>query len=84
MHYRRHHGEQVGSTVHTRKTRDRCHGDGDIAARAGAPFRIDPKKKLQGLTVSFGCSGVDRGRFLEYVAKRSPVLGLGKNKRERG
>jgi len=50
-------------------------GDGDIAARAGAPFRIDPKKKLQGLTVSFGCSGVDRGRFLEYVAKRSPRLG---------
>lgn len=43
-------------------------GDGDIAVRAGAPYWMDPKEKLQGLTVSFGCSGVDKDRFLEDVA----------------
>ena len=50
-------------------------GDGDIAARAGAPYWMDPKKKLQGLTVSFGCSGVDRERFLDYVSKQPSRLG---------
>ena len=36
-------------------------GDGDVAARAGAPFRIDPKDTLEGATVNFGCSGIDLG-----------------------
>lgn len=42
-------------------------GDADIAYQCGAPYRKDPKEKLQGLTVGFGCSGVDRKKFLEYV-----------------
>ena len=49
-------------------------GDADIACRAGAPYHMDPKEKLQGLTVSFGCSGVDRGRFLEYVKEHPSSL----------
>ena len=50
-------------------------GDGDIAMRSGAPYRMDPKEKLQGLTVSFGCSGVDRERFLADVAKHPGRIG---------
>lgn len=49
-------------------------GDADIACRAGAPYHMDPKEKLQGLTVSFGCSGVDRERFLEYVKEHPSSL----------
>jgi len=49
-------------------------GDADIACRVGAPYRMDPKEKLQGLTVSFGCSGVDRERFLEYVKEHPSSL----------
>jgi len=50
-------------------------GDADIAMHAGAPFRMDPKEKLQGLTVSFGCSGVDRERFLADVAEHPARIG---------
>jgi hypothetical protein len=50
-------------------------GDGDIAVRGGAPYRMDPKEDLQGLTVSFGCSGVDRERFLEYVTNHPAKIG---------
>ncbi|MCP4035331.1 MAG: FAD-dependent oxidoreductase [bacterium] len=42
-------------------------GDGDVAARAGAPFRIDPKEELEGVTVNFGCSGIDLTKFIEYT-----------------
>ena len=49
-------------------------GDGDIACRCGAPYRKDPKEKLQGLTVGFGCSGVDREKFLEYVKEHPASL----------
>jgi hypothetical protein len=49
-------------------------GDADIAWRAGAPYRMDSKEKLQGLTVSFGCSGVDREKFLEYVKDHPSTL----------
>lgn len=49
-------------------------GDADIACRAGAPYHMDPKEKLQGLTVSFGCSGVDREKFLEYVKEHPSSL----------
>jgi hypothetical protein len=44
-------------------------GDGDLAARAGAPFRIDPKEELEGATVNFGCSGIDLEKFLTYILK---------------
>jgi len=42
-------------------------GDADLAARAGAPFRIDPKTDLEGATVNFGCSGVDVDKLLNYL-----------------
>ncbi|MCP4003832.1 MAG: FAD-dependent oxidoreductase [bacterium] len=44
-------------------------GDGDIAARAGAPFRIDPKQELEGATVNFGCTGIDLKEFITYTLK---------------
>ena len=44
-------------------------GDGDVAARAGAPFRIDPKETLEGATVNFGCSGIDLEAFITYILK---------------
>ena len=50
-------------------------GDGDIAARSGAPYRMDPKETLQGLTVSSGRSGVDTERFLAEVAKHPARIG---------
>jgi hypothetical protein len=49
-------------------------GDADIAFHAGAPYHMDPKEKLQGLTVSFGCSGVDREKFFEYVREHPSSL----------
>jgi hypothetical protein len=42
-------------------------GDADLAHRAGAPYRIDPKHELEGVTVNFGCSGVDIQKFLDYT-----------------
>jgi hypothetical protein len=42
-------------------------GDADLAYRAGAPCRIDPKHELEGVTVNFGCSGVDVQRLLDYT-----------------
>jgi hypothetical protein len=44
-------------------------GDGDVAARAGAPFRIDPKQTLEGATVNFGCSGIDLEKFINHILK---------------
>ncbi len=44
-------------------------GDADVAARAGAPFRIDPKEELEGATVNFGCTGIDLKKFIEYTLK---------------
>ncbi len=42
-------------------------GDGDVAARAGAPFRIDPKEELEAVTVNFGCTGIDLQEFITYI-----------------
>jgi hypothetical protein len=42
-------------------------GDADIAYRAGAPCHKLPKDELMGVTTKFGCSGVNKERFLEYV-----------------
>jgi len=42
-------------------------GDADLAHRAGAPYRIDPKGELEGVSVNFGCSGVDIQKFLDYT-----------------
>jgi hypothetical protein len=42
-------------------------GDADLAHCAGAPYRIDPKTELEGVSVNFGCSGVDIQKFLDYT-----------------
>ncbi|MHA1669399.1 MAG: FAD-dependent oxidoreductase [Promethearchaeota archaeon] len=42
-------------------------GDADIAYHAGAPFRKDEKTKLMGVTVNFGCSGVDIDKFITFL-----------------
>ncbi|MCP4753553.1 MAG: FAD-dependent oxidoreductase [Proteobacteria bacterium] len=42
-------------------------GDADIAYRAGVPYRLDPKEKLEEVSVNFGCSGVDVEKFLNYT-----------------
>jgi hypothetical protein len=44
-------------------------GDADIADRAGAPWRMDPKEELEGVSVNFGCSGVEIKRFLDYTLR---------------
>ena len=44
-------------------------GDGDVAARAGAPFRIDPKEDLEAVTVNFGCTGIDLEKFINHILK---------------
>jgi hypothetical protein len=44
-------------------------GDADLARRAGAPYRMDPKRELEGVTVNFGCSGVDIQSLLEHTLK---------------
>jgi len=49
-------------------------GDADIAFRAGAPFHKAPKEELMAVTVSFGCSGVDVERFLDYVKEHPSRL----------
>jgi hypothetical protein len=43
-------------------------GDADLAFRAGAPYRKEPREQLLAATTSFGCSGVDVAEFLEYVS----------------
>ncbi|MCP3986597.1 MAG: FAD-dependent oxidoreductase [bacterium] len=49
-------------------------GDADVAARAGAPFRIDPKEDLEGVTVNFGCSGIDLGKFITHMLKNPSTI----------
>jgi len=48
-------------------------GDADMAARAGAPCRKTPVDEMMGVNVVFSCSGVDRRRFLDYVAETAPT-----------
>ena len=45
-------------------------GDADIAYYAGAPYKKDPKNKLMGVTVNFGCSGVDIDKFFTYLLRK--------------
>lgn len=42
-------------------------GDADVAAFCGVPCRKTPKEDMLPVTVMFSCSGVERGRFLNYV-----------------
>jgi hypothetical protein len=44
-----------------------CTGEGEISARAGAPYEQAPKDELEPHTISFAVDGVDWRRVLEYV-----------------
>lgn len=48
-------------------------GDADLAFRAGASCRATPLAEAMGVTVTFSCSGVDKKRFLDYVAEQAPT-----------
>ncbi len=50
-------------------------GDADVAFRAGAPCHTHPRGSVMGVTVMFSCSGVDKARFLDYVAESAPTYG---------
>ena len=43
-------------------------GDADVIHHAGAPYRKTAKETMLPVTVMFSVSGVDRKRFLDYVA----------------
>jgi hypothetical protein len=43
-------------------------GDADVIHYAGAPYRMTAKERMLPVTVMFSVSGVDRTRFLDYVA----------------
>lgn len=42
-------------------------GDAAIAYFAKAPFRKSPKEDLMEVTVNYGCSGINIGKFLMYI-----------------
>jgi hypothetical protein len=44
-------------------------GDADVACFAGAPTHKTPREKMLPVTVMFSVAGVDRRRFLDYVAE---------------
>lgn len=44
-------------------------GDADVVHHAGAPYHMTPKEKMLPVTVMFSVAGVDRTRFLDYVAE---------------
>jgi hypothetical protein len=44
-------------------------GDADLAHYAGAPYHLTPKEQMLPVTVMFSVNGVDRRRFLDYVAE---------------
>jgi hypothetical protein len=50
-------------------------GDADIAFHSGAPFRKSPKNELMQVTVNFGLSGIDIGKFLMYVYSNPGRIG---------
>jgi hypothetical protein len=61
-------------------------GDADVAFHAGAPFRKDPKEKLMGVTVNFGCAGIDMNEFYPYymkhISERPGVLAFYRTSKE--
>jgi hypothetical protein len=44
-----------------------CTGDGDICYLAGAPYVTLAKKDRMGVTTVFGCAGIDKNKFMDYV-----------------
>lgn len=49
-------------------------GDADIALLSGVPYRQTPIDDLMGVTVTFGCSGVDVEKFLSNVEKKPSCI----------
>ena len=47
-----------------------CTGDADVAYLAGAECTKLDKKDMMGVTTVFGCSGVDKNKFLNYAQKK--------------
>jgi len=45
-------------------------GDADIAYHAGAPFRKEEKDKVMGVSVNFGCSGIDIEKFITFLLEK--------------
>ena len=61
-------------------------GDADVAYLAGVPCRKDPKNELEGVSVNFGCSGVDIEKFLEYILSNPKTIadwGMTSGKKEK-
>ncbi len=48
-----------------------CTGEGELAARAGAPYEQAPKEDLEPHTVSFTVDGVDWDKVLAYVKENA-------------
>ena len=48
-----------------------CTGEGEISARAGAPYEQVPKDQLEPHTVSFTVDGVDWDKVLQYVKENA-------------
>ncbi len=48
-----------------------CTGEGEISARAGAPYEQAPKDQLEPHTVSFTVDGVDWDKVLKYVKENA-------------
>ena len=48
-----------------------CTGEGEIAARAGAPYEIPPKDQMEPHSLAFTADGVDWPKVLDYI-KRHP------------
>jgi hypothetical protein len=42
-------------------------GDADVAARAGAPYRMTPKEEMLSCSVMFSMSGVNKRKFIDAV-----------------
>jgi hypothetical protein len=50
-----------------------CTGDAVVAAKAGAPYEIRPKKEIQPMTLMGKMGGVDMERVKEYYRENPPV-----------
>jgi hypothetical protein len=49
-----------------------CTGEGEIAARAGAPYEILPRDQMEPHSLSFTADGVDWEKVLQYI-KENPL-----------
>ena len=52
-----------------------CSGDADVAFHASVKYHKAPKEDLMGVSVNFGCSGVDGDRFVPYALAHSQSIG---------